>query len=249
MFALRQLMPNAQNFIQQCLQQSVAQPVALPCTTAQTAASIVVSRIPTTTVPLQSVRTDPRTPLGISSSHIASPVQCTSLVTRGSGSLHFAQPVHGSAPLVRVCSIQSANPAPSSQPATTGLSTVKAVHRTSSTAMVTSTTSLHIAKPVLAPTVSLEVHAALSSAKCVSSSTVTTSCKPKTVKPVLATGATSANVVTTSLQSTVPVPGTPITIRIAHPNSILSQSVGTSKGVKVKQMVRELYLVLEGILI
>ncbi|XP_066480525.1 transcription initiation factor TFIID subunit 4B [Tiliqua scincoides] len=237
MVALRQLMPNAQNFIQQCLQQSVAQTAASPCTTALTTASVVVSRTPTTTAPLQSARPDPRTPLGIPSSQISSPVPCKSLVTRGSGSLHFVQPAHGL--LVGTHSLQGTNLVVSSQLATAGVNTVKAVHLTSSTAMVTtSTTSLQVSKPVLAPTVSSEVLTALSSAKCVSSSTVATTSSLKAVKPVLTTAVTtSTTAVTTSLQTTMHVPGAPITIRVAHPNSILSQSARTSQGIKVKQLI------------
>ncbi|KAJ6662154.1 hypothetical protein lerEdw1_012619 [Lerista edwardsae] len=233
MLALRQLMPNTQSFIQQCLQQSVAQAAASPCTTALTAASVVKS---TTTAPLQSARPDPRTPLVIPSSQISSSVACTSLVTRGSSSLHFVQPTHVS--LIGAHSIQSANPVHSSRLTTTGVNPVTAVQLTSSATMVTtSTTSLQVAKPVLAPTMSSELLTPLSSVKSVSSTVATTS-SLKAVKPVLTTAATTpTTAVTTFLQPTTPVPGAPITIRVAHPNSILSQSVRSSQGVKVKQLI------------
>ncbi|XP_053105445.1 transcription initiation factor TFIID subunit 4B [Hemicordylus capensis] len=228
MIALRQLMPNTQNFIQQCLQQSAVQTAPPACITAKTS-SVVATSTPVTTASLQT----PRTPLGIPSSLISGPTPCTALVTRGSGSLQFVQPAHALS--AGTLSLHSPNPIPSTQLTTaTTINTVKAVHPTSSMPMVT--TSFQVAKPVLVPAVSSEAHSALSSVKSAVSAVATTS-SLQAVKPVLTAAAAPTKAVTTSLQSVMPVTGTPITIRVAHPKSILPQSVRTSQGVKVKQLI------------
>ncbi|XP_062985899.1 transcription initiation factor TFIID subunit 4B [Elgaria multicarinata webbii] len=221
--ALRQLMPNTQTFIQQCLQQSVPQTTASTCTTALSTSSVVANCGPVTTTSLPPGRPVPRTPVGISSPQMSSPVSCTSL-TRGSGSLPLVQPAH--ALPIRTLSLQGPNPVPSIQ-LTTGINTVKAVCPTPSTAIVTTgATSLQVVKPVHPPTVSSATLAAFSSVKSASSSAVAASLQA--VKPTLTTVAATSG---------MPVAGTPVTIRVAHPSSVLSQSVRTSQAVKVKQLI------------
>uniref|UniRef100_A0A8D2KUT0 TATA-box binding protein associated factor 4b n=1 Tax=Varanus komodoensis TaxID=61221 RepID=A0A8D2KUT0_VARKO len=224
-FALRQLMPNTETFIQQCLQQSVPQTAV--STTAMSTTSIVANSSPVTTTSLLSARPVSRTPVGILSPQTGT-VSCTSL-TRKSGSLPLIQPVHAA-------SIQGASANTSTQ-LTLGISTVKAVCPTSSSPMVTTgTTALQGVKPVHIPAASSATLVACSSVKSVSSSAMTTSLP--VVKPASTTAsATLAKAVKASVQTGMPVTGAPITIRVAHPNSLLSQPVRTSQAIKVKQLI------------
>ncbi|XP_060099855.1 transcription initiation factor TFIID subunit 4B [Heteronotia binoei] len=230
MLALRQLMPNTQNFIQQCLQQSSTQTAGSACATVTvTAPSTVVPGNPLNTASLQSAKPALRTPVGIPSPQISSSVSCTPLVTRGSGSSQFVHPVQTSSGVLQV-----PNPVPPSL-FTTGIIS-KTVHLPHSTAMATTgTTSLQAVKPVLVSTVSSSALSALNAVKSVSSSAaVTTSLQE--VKQALTTTVTST-AVTSSLQSVIPLTGTPITIRLAHPNSVNSQSTRNSQAIKVKQLI------------
>nr|XP_056710030.1 transcription initiation factor TFIID subunit 4B [Euleptes europaea] len=232
MLALRQLMPNAQSFIQQCLQQSSAQTAAPACAAVVvTTSSVVAHCIPLTTTSLQSTRPVPQTPVGIPSPQISNSVSCTPLVTTGSGCFQFVHPVQTSS---RV--LQEANPVPPS-PLTTGIVT-KTVHLPHSTAMTrTGTTSIQGIKPVLASAAASSALPALNAVKSVSSAAaVTTSLQ--VIKQALTTAImTSTTAVTTSLQSVIPITGTPITIRLAHPNSVHSQSAQNSQAIKVKQLI------------
>ncbi|XP_033010677.1 transcription initiation factor TFIID subunit 4B [Lacerta agilis] len=226
MLALRQLMPNPQAFIQQCLQQSGPQTAPPICSTASSTSLVLAANTPVTATSL-------KIPAGIPSQQTSGPVLCTSGVTRGSGSLQL---VRTTPALSGTLSLQGASPVPSTKP-TTGINTVRAVHPVSSTAMVaTGTTSLQVVKPVRTPVMSSSpAFAALSSAKSVSSAAATSL---QALKPTLTTAAaTATTAVTASLQSLMPVAGKPITIRVAHPNSVLCHSAQTSQAVKVKQLI------------
>ncbi|XP_015283278.1 PREDICTED: transcription initiation factor TFIID subunit 4B [Gekko japonicus] len=232
MLALRQLMPNTQSFIQQCLQQSSTQTAVSACgTVAVTTPSMVAPGTPLNTASLQSARPAPRTPVGIPSPRISNSVPCTPLVTRGSGSFQFVHPMQTSSGV-----LQAANPVPPS-PLTTGIVT-KTVHLPHSIAMATGTTSLQAIKPVLASTVSSPALPALNAVKSVLSSAAAVTTSLQVVKQALTTAVvTSTTAVTTSLQSVIPITGTPITIRLAHPNSVHSQSARNSQAIKVKQLI------------
>lgn len=222
MLALRQLMPDAQAFIRQCLQQSGPQTAPPICSTASSTSLVPAASTPVTVTSL-------KIPMGIPSQQTSGPVLCTSGVTRGSGSLQLVQttPV-----LSGTLSLQGASPVPSTKP-----TTVRAVHPVSSTAMVaTGTTSLQVVKPVHAPAMSSSpAFAAPSSVKPPSSAAATSL---QALKPTLTTAAaTATTAVTASLQSIMPVAGKPITIRVVHPSSVLSHSAQTSQAVKVKQLI------------
>lgn len=233
MLALRQLMPNTQSFIQQCLQQSSTQTAVSACATvAVTAPSIIAPGTPLNTASLQSVRPAPRTPVGIPSPQISNSISCAPLVTRGSGSFQFVHPMQTSSGV-----LQATNPVPHS-PLTTGIVT-KTVHLPHSTAMATTgNPSLQAIKPVLASTISSSALPALSAVKSVSSSSAAVTASLQMVKQALTTAiVTSTTAATTSLQSVIPVTGTPITIRLAHSNSVHQQSTRNSQAIKVKQLV------------
>ncbi|XP_053252314.1 transcription initiation factor TFIID subunit 4B isoform X2 [Podarcis raffonei] len=219
MLALRQLMPDAQAFIRQCLQQSGPQTAPPICSTASSASSVPAASTPVTATSLKILT-------GIPSQQTSGPVLCTSGVTRGSGSLQLVQttPV-----LSGTLSLQGASPVPSTKP-----TTVRAVHPVSSTAMVaTGTTSLQVVKPVHTPAMSSSpAFTAPSSVKPPSSAAATSL---QALKPTSTTAApTATTAVTTSLQSIMPVAGKPITIRVVHPSSVLSHSAQT-QAVKIVQ--------------
>uniref|UniRef100_A0ACB8FDR8 Uncharacterized protein n=1 Tax=Sphaerodactylus townsendi TaxID=933632 RepID=A0ACB8FDR8_9SAUR len=230
MLALRQLMPNTQSFIQQCLQQSSTQSAAPVCAPmVVTTPSLVACGPPLNTAARPSARPAPRTPVGTLSPQISNSVSCTPLATRGSHYFQFVHPVQTSSGVLQV-----SNPVPPS-PLTTGIVT-KTVHLPHSTAVTgTGTTSLQGIKPAVASTASSSTLSALNAAKSVSSAAVTTSLQ--VVKQTLTTATvTSTPTVTSSLQSVIPITGTPITIRLAHPNSVHPQSAQNSQAIRVKQL-------------
>ncbi|KAH0617762.1 hypothetical protein JD844_016327 [Phrynosoma platyrhinos] len=232
--ALRQLIPDTQTFIQQCLQQSIPRTAASTCANVLSSASVVANSTPVTTAFFQSAQPVLRTPVGIPSPQTLGPVPCTSLVTRGSASLQLVQ--SDAALSVGTLSLQGANSVPSTQLAT-GINTLKTVQPASSIAVVTtSNTPIPFIKPVHTPAAVFSAPlAALSSVKSMSSPAVAKS--PQVGKSALTTSATTAftKKVTTTLQSGIPVTGKPITIRVAHPNSVISQSVRTSQAIKIVQ--------------
>ncbi|XP_037748647.1 transcription initiation factor TFIID subunit 4B isoform X1 [Chelonia mydas] len=169
MLALRQLMPNAQSFIQQCIQQQA---------TTQAAVSTCVSAAPT-----------------------SSTVVTTSALAK--------------------TSVQPIKPVPASA-VVTGSQTVKPVP---STLVTAAAASLQTVKPVTAP---------LHPANPVPTSAVATT-SLQAVKPVFASAV--ATTTTTPLQPVKSVIGTPISIKITQPNSIVAQSVHAQQTVRVKQLV------------
>ncbi|XP_074749551.1 transcription initiation factor TFIID subunit 4B [Strix uralensis] len=192
MLALRQLMPNAQSFIQQCMQQSApTQEAFSTCTSAAPSPSIAVATLAVATTSLPVIK-----PVSASVTVTASPV---------------IKPV--SASVTVTASLQTAKPVPSS-------------------AVVTA--SLRPAAPVLTTTIATSGLTAIQTAKPVFTSAVATS-SLQSAKPMLVS--TAASSATTPLQPLKPVIGTPISIKISQPNSIVAQSVGAQQVVKVKQLV------------
>ncbi|XP_021244052.1 transcription initiation factor TFIID subunit 4B isoform X2 [Numida meleagris] len=191
MLALRQLMPNAQSFIQQCMQQPApAQEAVSTCTSALT---------PSTAVATSAVAT--------SSLPVTKPVSASTTVT--------------ATPVIK--------PVLSSASVTTSLQVVKPVP---ASAVVTA--SLRPAPSVLTTTISTSGLTAIQTVKPVFTSAVASS-SLQSVKPVLVS--TVASSATTPLQPLKPVMGTPISIKISQPNSIVAQPVGAQQVVKVKQLV------------
>ncbi|KAF1638476.1 UNVERIFIED_CONTAM: Transcription initiation factor TFIID subunit 4B, partial [Eudyptes pachyrhynchus] len=192
MLALRQLMPNAQSFIQQCMQQPApTQEAVSTCTSAAPAPSIAVatSAVATTSFPIIK-------PVSASVTVTASPVIKPVLVSASAtASLQTVKPVPASA--VVTASLRPAASGLATTIATSGLTAIQTVKPVFTSAAATS--SLQSAKPVL-----------------------------------VSTAASSA---ATPLQPLKPVIGTPISIKISQPNSIVAQSVGAQQVVKVKQLV------------
>uniref|UniRef100_A0A452GML8 TAFH domain-containing protein n=1 Tax=Gopherus agassizii TaxID=38772 RepID=A0A452GML8_9SAUR len=168
MLALRQLMPNAQSFIQQCIQQQAATQAAVStCISAAPTSSTVMTTSALATTSLQPIKPVP-SPAVVTASQTVKPVSSSTVTA--AASLHTVKPV--TAPL------QPANPVPTSAVATTSFQAVK---------------------PIFA------------------SAVVTTK--------------------TTPLQPMKSVIGTPISIKITQPNSIVAQSVHAQQAVRVKQLV------------
>ncbi|KAF1674410.1 TAF4B factor, partial [Pygoscelis papua] len=192
MLALRQLMPNAQSFIQQCMQQPApTQEAVSTCTSAAPAPSIAVatSAVATTSLP------------------VIKPVSASVTVT--------------ASPVIKPVLVSAS--------ATASLQTVKAVP---ASAVVTA--SLRPAASGLATTKATSGLTAIQTVKPVFTSAATTS-SLQSAKPVLVS--TAASSAATPLQPLKPVIGTPISIKISQPNSIVAQSVGAQQVVKVKQLV------------
>uniref|UniRef100_A0A8C4Y0G7 TATA-box binding protein associated factor 4b n=1 Tax=Gopherus evgoodei TaxID=1825980 RepID=A0A8C4Y0G7_9SAUR len=168
MLALRQLMPNAQSFIQQCIQQQAATQAAVStCISAAPTSSTVMTTSALATTSLQPIKPVP-SPAVVTASQTVKPVSSSTVTA--AASLHTVKPV--TAPL------QPANPVPTSAVATTSFQAVK---------------------PIFA------------------SAVVTTK--------------------TTPLQPMKSIIGTPISIKITQPNSIVAQSVHAQQAVRVKQLV------------
>ncbi|KAM6455131.1 transcription initiation factor TFIID subunit 4B isoform 2-T2 [Liasis olivaceus] len=227
LLALRQLMPNTETFIQQCLQQSLPQTASSTYPTASSTSSTVADSTPVTTVSFQSATPVPSSPLQMSSPQASVSVPCMAM-TSSSESLPLVEPVCALA--AGAFSYQDGNSMLSTQ-LVGRINTTKTMQLASTK---TETATLQVAKPDCSPTVSSAILTAPSSMKS-ATSTVMTSLEA--AKLVLTTTATSAASVTTTLQSVVPITGAPIAIRVAHPNSVLPQPIRTSQAVKVKQLV------------
>ncbi|NXS77047.1 TAF4B factor, partial [Pandion haliaetus] len=191
MLALRQLMPNAQSFIQQCMQQQIpTQEAVSTCTSAAPASLIAVatSAGATTSTPVTK-------PVSASVTVAAHPV---------------IKPVLASAS----ASVQTVKPVPSSAVVTASLRPAASV--------LTRTTAAS------GPTANQTVKPVFTSAVAMSSL--------QSAKPVLVS--TAASAATAPLQPSLkPAVGTPVSIKISQPNSIVAQSVGAQQVVKVKQLV------------
>ncbi|NXA24650.1 TAF4B factor, partial [Ibidorhyncha struthersii] len=194
MLALRQLMPNAQSFIQQCMQQPApTQEAVSTCASAAPSPSIVVatSAAATTSIPV----TKPvSASVTVTATPVIKPVLASVLAT---ASLQTVKP----------------KPIPSSAVVTASLRPAASVLTTS--IATSGLTTIHTAKPVF-------------------SSAVATS-SLQSPKPLLVS--TAASSAATPLQPLKSVIGTPVSIKIPQPNSIVAQSVGSQQVVKVKQLV------------
>uniref|UniRef100_A0A8C0G8U4 TATA-box binding protein associated factor 4b n=1 Tax=Chelonoidis abingdonii TaxID=106734 RepID=A0A8C0G8U4_CHEAB len=172
MLALRQLMPNAQSFIQQCIQQQATTQAAVStCISAAPTSSTVMTTSALATTSLQPIKLVP-SPTVVTASQTVKPVPSSTVMTAAAAaSLQTVKPV--TAPL------QPANPVPTSAVATASFQAVKPIF---ASAVVTTTT--------------------------------------------------------TPLQPMKSVIGTPISIKITQPNSIVAQSIHGQQAVRVKQLVR-----------
>ncbi|XP_050771730.1 transcription initiation factor TFIID subunit 4B isoform X2 [Gymnogyps californianus] len=147
MLALRQLMPNAQSFIQQCMQQpALTQEAVSACTSAAPAPSIAVatSAVATTSLP---VIKPVSASVTVTASPVIKPVLASASVT---ASLQTVKPVPSSA--VVTASLRPAASVLTTTIATSGLTAIQTVKPVFTSAVATS--SLQSAKPVLVSTVS-----------------------------------------------------------------------------------------------
>uniref|UniRef100_A0A8C0EGG1 TATA-box binding protein associated factor 4b n=1 Tax=Bubo bubo TaxID=30461 RepID=A0A8C0EGG1_BUBBB len=156
MLALRQLMPNAQSFIQQCMQQSApTQEAFSTCTSAAPAPSIAVATLAVATTsipvikPVSASVTVTASPLikpvsasvTVTASPVTKPVPASALAT---ASLQTVKPVPSSA--VVTASLRPAAPVLTTTIATSGLTAIQTVKPVFTSAVATS--SLQSAKPI-----------------------------------------------------------------------------------------------------
>ncbi|XP_010082559.1 PREDICTED: transcription initiation factor TFIID subunit 4B, partial [Pterocles gutturalis] len=146
MLALRQLMPNAQSFIQQCMQQPApTQEAVSTCTSAVPAPSIAVATSAVATTSLPVVK-----PVSVSVTVTASPVIKPVLVSASTtASLQTVKPLPASA--VVTAPLHPAASVLTTTIATSGLKAIQTVKPVFTSAVATS--SLQSAKPVLVSTV------------------------------------------------------------------------------------------------
>uniref|UniRef100_A0A8D0H1A2 TATA-box binding protein associated factor 4b n=1 Tax=Sphenodon punctatus TaxID=8508 RepID=A0A8D0H1A2_SPHPU len=235
MLALRQLMPNAQSFIQQCLQQQPpTQPAVSTGNSEVMTSSAAVTSSVVGTVSLQSgkpVLASPVSTVGTAALQTIKPISSTGIVTTGA-SFQTVKPVFTSA--VGTSPLQTVKPVSSSGIVTIGTTPLKTVKPVFANTVSTVGTALQTVKPVLAPTASTAVLTTLQPVKSVSSPLLaTTALQP--AKPLFSSAMVTT--ATTSLQPGRPVIRTPISIKLAQPSSLLNQSVCTPQAIKVKQFV------------
>ncbi|XP_035173103.1 transcription initiation factor TFIID subunit 4B, partial [Oxyura jamaicensis] len=140
MLALRQLMPNAQSFIQQCMQQPApTQEAVSTCTSAPTPIAVATSAVATNSLPVIK-------PVSASAAVAASPVIKPVLPSASvTASLQTAKPVPASA--VVTASLRPAASVLTTTIATSGLTAIQTVKPVFTSAVATS--SLQPVKPVL----------------------------------------------------------------------------------------------------
>ncbi|XP_007487642.1 transcription initiation factor TFIID subunit 4B isoform X1 [Monodelphis domestica] len=244
--ALRQLMPNSQSFIEQCVQQTPPQVVIPTCATATHPPPVVTTAI-------SSLHTEKA--LLVSAAPTASPVsiQTASPVAGPGGGvvpLRSGSPVtRAGGPTVGAVAVHPINPASVPGAVTSKAVTLHSVSSTTSSVGITAgTVFLQPAKPLVTcgattvATVSLQPEKALVPGAAVTLSlppskpTVTSgevlgpSISLPPSKPVVNSGvATSASV--------KPLIGPPIHIKLTQPGSFLSQPANTPQTLKVKQLV------------
>ncbi|XP_070603770.1 transcription initiation factor TFIID subunit 4B isoform X2 [Erythrolamprus reginae] len=221
LLALRQLIPNTETFIEQCLQQSAPQTASSTYPTASSTSSTVADGILASS---QSAISVPSSPFQISSPPTSVSVPCT---TTRSDSVSF--------PLVEPdCALAAGGL--SCQDGKSILSigrinTTKA-RQTTSTTKETRTVALQVAKPDCNPTLPPTTFTT-SSVKSVKSAEMASL---EVAKLPLTTTAASSTSVTTTLQSILPVTGAPTAVQVAHNNSALPQPIWTSRAGKIKQL-------------
>ncbi|NXG59251.1 TAF4B factor, partial [Hemiprocne comata] len=144
LLALRQLMPNAQSFIQQCIQQPApTQEAVSTCTSAAPAPSIAVATSAVATTSLPVIKPVPDT-VTVPASPVIKPVS-----TSATGSLHTVKPAPASA--VVTASLRPAASVLTTTIATSGLTAIRTVKPIFTSAVAMS--SLQSAKPLLVSTV------------------------------------------------------------------------------------------------
>ncbi|ETE74136.1 Transcription initiation factor TFIID subunit 4B, partial [Ophiophagus hannah] len=224
LLALRQLMPNTETFIEQCLQQSAPQTASSTYPTESSTSSTVAD---STLASSQSATSVPSSPLQISSPQTSISVPCTT--TSDSACLPLVEPACALA--AGALSYQDDKSILSTQ-LIGGINTMKAI-QTTSTTEETGTVSLPVAKPDCNPTLP-STTVTTSSMKSTTSAGMTSL---EVAKLSLTTTATSATSVTTTPQPVLTITGAPTAVRVAKPNSALLQPIWTSQSVKVKQSV------------
>ncbi|XP_035758928.1 transcription initiation factor TFIID subunit 4B isoform X2 [Egretta garzetta] len=146
MLALRQLMPNAQSFIQQCMQQPApTQEAVSTCTSAAPAPSIAVATSPVATTSLPVVK-PVSAPVTVTASPVIKPVLVSASAT---ASRQTVKPVPASA--VVTASLRPAASVITTTIATSGMTAIQTVKPVFASAVATS--SLQPAKPMLVSTV------------------------------------------------------------------------------------------------
>ncbi|XP_012595899.2 transcription initiation factor TFIID subunit 4B [Microcebus murinus] len=205
--ALRQLLPNSQSFIQQCVQQTSSEVVIATCTATATTAPVV-----TTTV----AAIQPENPIIVSG-----------VTTPRTMSVQTLNPLTGpGGAKAGVVTLHSVGPATVPGGTTAGtvlLQTSKPL--VSSVPNTVTTVSLQPEKPVVSGS-GAAVTLALPTVTFGETSAAAI-CLPS-VKPVVSSAGTTSD---------KPVIGTPIQINLAQAGAVLSQPAGIPQGVKVKQLV------------
>ncbi|XP_032078804.1 transcription initiation factor TFIID subunit 4B [Thamnophis elegans] len=225
LLSLRQLMPNTETFIEQCLQQSAPQTASSTYSTASSTSSTVADGTLASSQPATSV---PSSPLQISSPRTSILVPCT---TTRSDSVSLPLVEAACALAAGALSYQDDKSILSTQ-LIGGINTMKAI-QTTSTTEETGTVSLQVVKPDCNPTLPSTTFTT-SSMKSAASAGMSSF---EVAKLPLATTVTSATSVTTTLQSVLPITGAPSAVRVPHPNSALPQPIWSSLAGKVKQSV------------
>uniref|UniRef100_A0A8B9NYN6 TATA-box binding protein associated factor 4b n=1 Tax=Apteryx owenii TaxID=8824 RepID=A0A8B9NYN6_APTOW len=144
MLALRQLMPNAQSFIQQCMQQPVPNQEAVStCTSAAPTPFVAVATSAVATTSLPAIKPVSAT---VAASPVIKPVLSSASVT---ASLQAVKPILASS--VVTASLRPTSPVLTTTVATSGLTAIQTVKPVFTSAVATS--SLQPVKPVLVSTV------------------------------------------------------------------------------------------------
>uniref|UniRef100_A0A8B9TJ45 TATA-box binding protein associated factor 4b n=1 Tax=Anas platyrhynchos TaxID=8839 RepID=A0A8B9TJ45_ANAPL len=152
MLALRQLMPNAQSFIQQCMQQPApTQEAVSTCTSAPTPAVVAASAVATNSLPVIKPASASAT---VTASPVTKPVLPSAPVT---ASLQAVKPVPASA--VVTASLRPAASVLTTTTVTSGLTAIQTVKPVLTSAVATS--SLQPVKPVLVSAVASSAAAPL----------------------------------------------------------------------------------------
>uniref|UniRef100_A0A2K6FM48 TATA-box binding protein associated factor 4b n=1 Tax=Propithecus coquereli TaxID=379532 RepID=A0A2K6FM48_PROCO len=204
--ALRQLLPNSQSFIQQCVQQTSSEVVIATCTATVTTAPVVT----TTVASLQSEK----------------PIIVSGVTTPRTVSLQTLNPLAGpGGAKAGVVTLHSMGPAAVPGGTTAGtvlLQTSKPL--VSSVPNTVTTVSLQPEKPVVSGS-GTAVTLALPTVTFGETSAAAI-CLPS-VKPVVTSAGTTSD---------KPVIGAPIQIKLAQSSPVLSQPAGIPQAVKVKQL-------------
>ncbi|XP_072460554.1 transcription initiation factor TFIID subunit 4B isoform X1 [Notamacropus eugenii] len=245
--ALRQLMPNSQSFIEQCVQQSPPQVIIPTC-------AAVTHPPPVVTTAISSIHTEKSLLVSAAPTAGTVSIQTASPVAGPGGvgvvALRSGSPITGAGgPTVGAVAVHPVNPVSVPGVATSKAVTLHSVSSNTSPVGVTAgTVFLQPAKPLMTcgattvATVSLQPEKPL-----IPGAAVTLSLPP--TKPTVTSGevagpsislpsskpVVNSGVVTSA--SVKPVIGPPIHIKLTQPGSFLSQPASTPQTLKVKQLV------------